>query len=64
MRPLRNLSMPYKILSPKYYEEYLRETHKKIREQEQSDVVSEIVREIESHRSGLEEKERRDVSGK
>jgi hypothetical protein len=42
-----------------YYGEYIRETRKIIREQDQTNVVSDVVREIESHRSGLEEKEMR-----
>lgn len=42
-----------------YYEEYIKETHKDIREQDQTTSVSDLVREIESHRSGLEEKEMR-----
>jgi hypothetical protein len=42
-----------------YYEEYIKETRKDIREQDQSTVVSDLVREIESHRSGIEEKEMR-----
>jgi len=42
-----------------YYTEFIRETRKIIREQDQTTVVSDVVREIESHRSGLEEKEMR-----
>ena len=42
-----------------YYSEFIRETQKIIREQDQTNVVSDVVREIESHRSGLEEKEMR-----
>ena len=42
-----------------YYEEYIKETRKDIREQDQSTVASDLVREIESHRSGIEEKEMR-----
>ena len=42
-----------------YYGEYIRETRKIIREQDQATEVSDLVREIESHRSGLEEKEMR-----
>jgi hypothetical protein len=42
-----------------YYAEFINETRKIIREQDQTTVVSDLVREIESHRSGLEEKEMR-----
>lgn len=42
-----------------YYSEFIKETRKIIREQDQTTVVSDIVREIESHRSDLEEKEMR-----
>ncbi len=43
----------------KYYTEFIKETRKIIREQDQTTEVSDVVREIESHRSGLEEKEMR-----
>lgn len=43
----------------KYYSEYIKETRKIIREQDQSASAGEVVREIESHRCGQEEKERR-----
>lgn len=50
--------MNVKNLSPSYYKEYLEETYKIIREQDQSSVMSGIVREIETHASEREEKER------
>ncbi|KKN00866.1 hypothetical protein LCGC14_1133640 [marine sediment metagenome] len=42
-----------------YYTEFIKETQKIIREQDQTKEVSDVVREIESHRSDLEEKENR-----
>jgi hypothetical protein len=45
--------------SKDYYAEYIKETRKIIREQDQTNEVSDVVREIESHRSGIEEKEMR-----
>lgn len=42
-----------------YYAEFVNETRKIIREQDQATEVSDLVREIESHRSDLEEKEMR-----
>ncbi len=42
-----------------YYRGFLKETHRIIREQDQSTRVGEIVRETESHVSDLEEKEKR-----
>ncbi|KKM91753.1 hypothetical protein LCGC14_1225480 [marine sediment metagenome] len=42
-----------------YYTEFIKETQKIVREQDQTTEVSDLVREIESHRSGLEEKEMR-----
>ncbi len=42
-----------------YYTEFIKETQKIIREQDQTKEVPDVVREIESHRSGLEEKEMR-----
>lgn len=53
--------MPSRIPSPRYFREYLEETRKDVRERDQSDVMSEIVREIESHASDLEEEERSGV---
>lgn len=47
------------IRNKDYYGEFIKETRKIIREQDQTKVVSDVVREIESHRSGLEEKEMR-----
>lgn len=44
-----------------YYSEFIKETRRIIREQDQSAGASDIVREIESHRAGLEEKEERDM---
>lgn len=44
-----------------YYNEFIKETRKIIREQNQSARAVDIVREIESHRSGQEEKEKRDM---
>ncbi len=43
----------------RYYSEFIRQTNRTILEQDQSADAAEIVREIESHRSGLEEKEER-----
>jgi hypothetical protein len=45
-----------------YYDEFIKETRKIIREQDQSVSTGEIVREIESHIGGQEEKERREMS--
>lgn len=47
--------------SPRYYKEYLEETKKIVREEDQSNSMAEIVREIESHRCGQEEEERRNA---
>jgi hypothetical protein len=42
-----------------YYSEFIKETRKIIREQDQSAVASDIVREMESHTSDLLEEEKR-----
>jgi len=42
-----------------YFDEFIRETRKIIREQDQATVASDVVREIESHMSDVEEKEMR-----
>lgn len=47
-----------------YYDEYLKETSKIIREQDQSTGMSDIVREIEIHSSEMEEEERNNVTAR
>lgn len=46
--------------TPSYYREYIEETHKVIREDEQGKEPSDVVREVERHFCAKEEKERRD----
>ena len=49
------------IRNKDYYSEFIKETQKIVRDQDQTTEVSDLVREIESHRSGLEELEEKEM---